>query len=81
MRALHAGLIAAGAALLTCGCGQKGPLYLPEKNAKVVTSAPAAGQGQPAAPAATAPAPATPAVPAQPKPQDKDKDQDSAPKP
>ena len=77
MRAPHLWLIAAGAALLaTSGCGQKGPLYLPDKGAAVVTSAPAAGQAKPAPPA-TAPA----AAPATPKPEDKDKDQDSPPKP
>jgi predicted small lipoprotein YifL len=82
MRALRTGLIAAGAALLVFACGQKGPLYLPDKGAAVVT-APAAAQQRPPAPAASppAPAPATPAAPAQPKPQDKDKDQDPAPKP
>jgi predicted small lipoprotein YifL len=38
-----------------CACGQKGPLYLPDKNAAVVTRpAPAAA----AAPAGTATAPA-----------------------
>lgn len=30
-------LLAAGAALAAAGCGQKGPLYLPDKNAAVVT--------------------------------------------
>jgi predicted small lipoprotein YifL len=55
-------------AALAAGCGQKGPLYLPDKGGKVVTSAPAATQAQPA-----------PAGPATPKPTDKDKDQDSQP--
>ena len=41
--------VAAAAALLTVGCGQKGPLYLPDKNAKVVTT--------PAAPPAPKPRP------------------------
>jgi predicted small lipoprotein YifL len=49
------GAAAALAALLS-GCGQKGPLYLPDKNAAVVT-APA----QPAPPATTAPATTAPA--------------------
>ncbi len=65
-------LLLALAALAAGGCGQKGPLYLPDKGGKVVTSAPAASQAQPA-PADTTPAPATP------KPTDKDKDQDSQP--
>ena len=30
-------LLAGGAALLAAGCGQKGALYLPDKNAQVVT--------------------------------------------
>jgi tyrosine-protein kinase Etk/Wzc len=49
------GAAAALTALLS-GCGQKGPLYLPDKNAAVVT-APA----QPAPPATTAPATTAPA--------------------
>jgi len=79
------------AALAAGGCGQKGPLYLPDKGGRVVTSAPAATQAQPAPPA-TAPAAATPeaapppasaapAARAPPKPADEDKtqDQDSQP--
>ena len=64
-------LIASVAALLVSACGQKGPLYLPDKGGKVVTSAPATTEAQPA-PAVT---------PATVKPTDKDKDQDSPPKP
>jgi predicted small lipoprotein YifL len=84
--AARAWLTAAGAALLTCACGQKGPLYLPDKGGTVVTRTPAATQAQPAtpagaAPAAAAPAAATPAAPQPPKPADKDKDQDQPPKP
>ena len=33
-------LLAGGAALLAAGCGQKGALYLPDKNAQVVTTPP-----------------------------------------
>jgi predicted small lipoprotein YifL len=69
-------LLLALAALAAGGCGQKGPLYLPDKGGKVVTSAPAAPQSQPA----QTPAPA-PAAPATPKPADKDKDQDQSPPP
>jgi len=58
-------LLLALAALAGGGCGQKGPLYLPDKGGKVVTSAPA--ETAPAAPA--------------PKPADKDKDQDQNPPP
>ena len=62
-------------ALAAGGCGQKGPLYLPDKNAKVVASAPAAAQpAPPAAAPATAPAP-------QPAPKPNDKDQDGQPPP
>jgi predicted small lipoprotein YifL len=66
-------LSALGAALLAAGCGQKGPLYLPDRNAPVVTAP--ATQSQPA-PAQSVPAsPAQPPA-AQPKPTDK-KDEDS----
>jgi predicted small lipoprotein YifL len=52
-------LTAAGAALLA-GCGQKGALYLPEKNTAPVTAPAAPAAPAPAAPAAAA-APAPPA--------------------
>ena len=65
------------AALAAGGCGQKGPLYLPDKAGKVVTSAPASPA--PAAPKAAPPEAAAPAAPAVAKPPDKDKDQDSQP--
>jgi len=64
-------LLAGGAALLAAGCGQKGALYLPDKNAQVITTPPA-----PAQPAAEPPTPATPAPP---EPTDKD-DDSQAPK-
>lgn len=71
------------AALAAGGCGQKGPLYLPDQAGRVVTSPPAASQPQPAAapatPATAPPANAPAATPATPKPADKDKDQDSQP--
>jgi len=67
----HGWLLVALTALALGGCGQKGPLYLPDKGGKVVTSAPANAP----------PAEAAPAVPAQPKPSDKDKDQDQNPPP
>jgi predicted small lipoprotein YifL len=57
-RALYAAAAAATLTVLTA-CGQKGALYLPDKNAAVVTSAP------PAPESATAPAP-TPAPAAAP---------------
>lgn len=64
------------AALAAGGCGQKGPLYLPDKGGRVVTGPPAAAQPQPAtAPPANPP----PAAPGTPKPTDRDKDQDSQP--
>lgn len=53
-------LLTAASAAILAGCGQKGPLYLPEKNAAVVTA--------PAAPAAPA-APGGTATPATPPPQ------------
>lgn len=49
------------------GCGQKGALYLPDKNASVVTRPAGAESNNPPAPAQSAPAPAQ-------QPQDKDKD-------
>jgi predicted small lipoprotein YifL len=68
-------LLAGGAALLLAGCGQKGPLYLPDKSAQVVTTAAA-----PPVPAESAPsAPATPATPAPSKSTDKN-DDSQAPK-
>ncbi len=67
-------LLAGGAALLAAGCGQKGALYLPDKNAQVITT-PAA----PSVPAQSAPQPPTPATPAPPEPTDKD-DDSQAPK-
>ena len=57
--------------VVIAGCGQKGALYLPDKNASVVTRPAGANN-----PASTAPAPAQPEQP-----QDKDKsDDDSKPK-
>ena len=56
----------AGVLLLLAACGQKGPLYLPDKNPTVVPSAPAS---------AAPPAPADPA--ATKKPSDPDEDTQS----
>ena len=57
-------MLAGAVTLLLAGCGQKGALYLPDKNAQVVT---------------TPAAPPTPATPAPPKPTDKN-DDSQAPK-
>lgn len=62
MRALN-WVVLVGASLVMAGCGQKGPLFLPDKNASVVTRP---------APAATTPAP-------QPEDKKKDEDQSSTP--
>jgi predicted small lipoprotein YifL len=59
-------LILGAALLLLAACGQKGPLYLPDKQAAVVTSAPV--------PASAPPAPAAPQ-----KATDKDPDGDAPP--
>jgi predicted small lipoprotein YifL len=59
-------LILAATLLLLAACGQKGPLYLPDKQAAVVTSAPA-------------PAPAPPAPAAPKKATDQDQDGDATP--
>jgi diaminopimelate decarboxylase len=56
-----AACLAASVALALAGCGQKGPLYLPEKGGAVVTS-PAA------TPPAPPPAPNPPGQPPQPAP-------------
>jgi predicted small lipoprotein YifL len=66
-------LSALGAALLAAGCGQKGPLYLPDRKAPVVTAP--ATQPQPA-PGESVPASPAHAPAAQPKPTDQ-KDEDS----
>jgi predicted small lipoprotein YifL len=64
-------LICAGG--LVAGCGQKGPLYLPDKNASVVTRpAPSAAPAPPTSPAA--PDTGTPPT----KPQDKNDDSQSS---
>jgi predicted small lipoprotein YifL len=62
-------LLLSGVILLLAACGQKGPLYLPDKHAPMVSSAPAA-----------AAAPAAPAAPPK-KTTDPDQDGDSAPPP
>ena len=51
-------LAALGAAWLAAGCGQKGPLYLPERNARAATTP--AAQPTPAQPTPAQPAPAAP---------------------
>jgi predicted small lipoprotein YifL len=64
-------ILAVCGAVVVAACGQKGALYLPDKNAAVVTRPAGANN-----PASTAPAPAQPQQP-----QDKDKsDDDSKPK-
>lgn len=68
-RTSAAWIVAAGAVLACGGCGFKGPLYLPERNATVVThpaqAAPGAqAPGQAPAPAAKAKSKASPAPPA-----------------
>jgi predicted small lipoprotein YifL len=75
--------IAAIGALLVCGgCGFKGPLYLPERNATVVThpaknkgktspqsqSSPSSQPAQPSQPPGSPPAAAPPSEPASPPP-------------
>jgi predicted small lipoprotein YifL len=68
-------ILVGGLVALLAGCGQKGALYLPDKNAQVVTTA--AAPPVPAQPAP--PAPATPATPAAPAPTDQN-DDSQAPK-
>jgi len=68
-------------ALLLAGCGQKGPLYLPDRKPAAVTP-PAATAAPASTPATAAPAPATtPVTPAQnPQKKSDDKDEDNPPK-
>jgi len=61
MKATASVLIVCGS-LIAAGCGQKGPLYLPDKNASVVTRP--AGATTTAPPAQTPPANTTPSTPA-----------------
>jgi predicted small lipoprotein YifL len=76
------GGICVGIALLgAVGCGQKGPLYLPERNAAVVTRPGAqpqgaAPQGTSQQPATNAPGPNAPGAPNAPGPKKKSSDQD-----
>jgi predicted small lipoprotein YifL len=58
------------ASVVAAGCGQKGPLFLPDKNASVVTRP---GNTTPATPPAATP-------PAQPEDKKKDDDQSATPK-
>ena len=53
------GALALAGTLLAAGCGQKGPLYLPDKNPPVITNPPA--QPSPSQPSRTQTAPASPA--------------------
>jgi predicted small lipoprotein YifL len=76
-RALHAAAAAATLTVLTA-CGQKGALYLPDKNAAVVTSAPPAPESATAPPPASAPQAPAESVPAPPK-KDQSEGDSSAP--
>jgi predicted small lipoprotein YifL len=83
--------LVAAFALALSGCGQKGPLYLPDKGAQVVTSPPAAPgatsaptqppAGTPGQPAQSAPTEPTSSPTAPPKKTDKDSDSDSQSQP
>ena len=76
------------AALALAGCGQKGPLYLPEKGGAVVTSPPATPPAPPPAPGqppqpSPAPQPQSTSEPppteVAPPPKKSDKDEDQQP--
>jgi predicted small lipoprotein YifL len=69
MKKLHCVVLVCASAV-AAGCGQKGPLFLPDKNASVVTRP--AGNTAPATPPA--------ATPAQPEDKKKDDDQSTTPK-
>jgi predicted small lipoprotein YifL len=72
--------LAASSALVLAGCGQKGPLYLPEKGGTVVT-APAEAPPPPAPQSQSTPGP-PPESPASspPPPKKPDTDEDQNPK-
>ena len=70
-------ILALGVALLLAGCGQKGALYLPDKNAQVITTPAASAPAPPAAPQSTPPQ-SNPATPI--KPGDKQDDDSQTPK-
>ena len=65
-------LLLLGATALLAGCGQKGPLYLPDKNTRVITT-PATPPAAPA-PAANPPADAAPQPAPEKKPGDPNDD-------
>jgi predicted small lipoprotein YifL len=67
-------VVLVGTSVVAVGCGQKGPLYLPDKNASVVT--------RPGNTTATTPPATTPpaSAPARPEDKKKDDDQSAAPK-
>jgi len=62
-------VVLVSASVVAAGCGQKGPLFLPDKNASVVTR-----------PGNTTPATPPAAPPAQPEDKKKDDDQSATPK-
>ena len=79
--------LAAALALALAGCGQKGPLYLPDQGGTVVTTPPQSApeqppevsptpspQNAPTPPPQNAPAPIPPTAPTPPKKTDKDSD-------
>ena len=76
-------LLTLGATLLAAGCGQKGALYLPDRNAQVITipaAPPTATQSVPSQPAPepqSVPAPTPSATPAPPKPHDESGDSET----
>ena len=74
--------VAAGA-LVLAGCGQKGPLYLPEKGGAVVTAPAATTPGQPSEPSPV-PQPQSTAEPPPadlaPPPKKSDKDEEPQPR-
>jgi predicted small lipoprotein YifL len=71
--------LAASAALVLAGCGQKGPLYLPGKGGTVVT-APAEAPPPPAPQPQSTPGPPPEAPAGSPPPKKPDTDEDQKPK-
>jgi predicted small lipoprotein YifL len=76
--AVRCAALAALAALLAA-CGQKGALYLPDKNAALVTPPAQAPAAAPATQPGSAPTPQPEATPAPPKKTDKDDESQTPP--
>lgn len=71
-------ILIVGGSMVAAACGQKGPLYLPDKNASVVTRPAGSTNTAPATPPATAPGQASPQQTPQATPPKQPQDQNSS---